>query len=75
MIQLTRDQIAELDFLANAIADSFTLDPHTWLFRYGPQGTNIGPLPKEYKHLIKDYVETKREMMKTHGVSHLFIEH
>ncbi len=75
MIRLTRDQIAELDFLANAIADSYTLDPHTWLCKHGVIGTHIGPLPAEYKHLIKDFRDTKREMMELYGVSHILIKH
>lgn len=58
MRTLTDCQMMDLDLLARAIAASLEMSPRAWLSRFGAISC-IAQLPKEHKHLIADYVETR----------------
>lgn len=62
MIELNECQSLDLDRICQAIADSYDMKPRAWMCRHGGI-VSIVRMPEEYKHLVYDYKETKREML------------
>lgn len=70
MIELNECQSRDLDRICQAIADSYKMQPRSWMCRHGGISC-IARLPSEYQQLVCDYKETKVEMLerceKWHG--------